>query len=662
MMYPTKSSIQRTSLIAATLLLCWMPTPSAAENASTAIGSTLDNFSLTDYQGKEWTLDAFREKKAIVFAFIGTQCPLAKLYSAKLVELEREYRDRGIAFVAVDSNVRDSLAEMAGHSRKFGFDFAFLKDPAQQLADRLGVTRTPEVCVVDSQAKIRYRGRIDDQFGIGYSKEDVTKSELKEALNSVLEGRDVAIATSAASGCLIGRGPRDSVRVDESKPEAAVTYSQQVSRILQSRCVSCHRAGEIGPMELGNYEDASAWADMIVEVIDDARMPPWHASPLHGSFENDRRMPAEEIATIKSWVRAGAPRGDASLEPAPQKFVEGWQLPRQPDLIVPMGDKPYNVPANGEVKYQYFVADPKLTEDTWVNGMEIVAGNPSVVHHILVFVREKGSQKRGVGAERGFLVGYVPGTRAQAMPEGMAKRIPANSELVFQIHYTPNGTAQSDLSKVGFMIADAKTIRHEIQTTSSVQTDFRIPPRDGNFQTTAMQPEELPDCELLSMSPHMHVRGKSFKYTAVYPNGKREVLLDVPKYDFNWQTEYRLAEKKKLPSGTRIFCEAAFDNSVENLNNPDPNAWVYWGDQTYEEMMIGYFHISVPIDPNLGRAPEAKKAKAPSAPNPAQIFAMLDTDKDGKLLRDEVPKRMLPLFDKMDKNGDKILEQSELPK
>jgi len=293
--------------------------------------------------------------------------------------------------------------------------------------------------------------------------------------------------------------------------------------------------------------------------------------------------------------------------------------------------------------------------------MEIVPGNRAIVHHILVFVRPKGTNRRGVEGDRGFLAGYVPGTRVEQMPTGMAKRIPANSELVFQIHYTPNGTAQSDLSKIGFWVADPKTITHEVQTTSSIQTAFRIPPNNADYKIDAMQPEDLPECELISMSPHMHVRGKSFRYTAVYPDKSREVLLDVPKYDFNWQTDYRLTDRKKLPKGTRIYCEANFDNSTNNLNNPNPNAWVSWGDQTYEEMMIGYFHISVPIDPNLGHAPEIKKERPPR-PTPAQIFAILDTDQDGKVLKSEVPKQIEPFFERLDTNGDGVLEQSELPK
>lgn len=624
-----------------------------------SIGTQVADVRLTDAYGKEWSLADFKSKKVVVLAFLGTQCPLAKLYSAKLVAMEQQYRSKDVAFIAVNSNVQDSLAEMAAHARKYAIAFPFLKDPSQQLADGTGATRTPEVCVIDQDQRIRYRGRIDDQYGIGYTKDAPSKTELLDAIESILNQREIAATSVPAPGCLIGRAPRDSKT--EGSP-VSITYAQHISRILQSRCVSCHHEGEIGPMDLTNYDDAAAWADMIAEVVDDRRMPPWHASPDHGIFENDRRLPDEEILAIQTWVKAGAPRGDASLEPEPQKFVAGWQLPTQPDLVVAMRDKAFDVPASGDVRYQYFVADPNLSQDTWVNGMEIVAGNPSIVHHILVFVRDKGSNKKTLNAERGFLAGYVPGTRVQMMPTGMAKRIPANSELIFQIHYTPNGTAQTDLSKIGFWIADAKSITHEVQTTSSVQPELKIPPRESNYKTSAMQPEDLPECELLSMSPHMHVRGKSFRYSAIYPDGRKEILIDVPQYDFNWQTEYRLKDRMKLQAGTRIFCEASFDNSDGNLNNPDPNAWVYWGDQTYEEMMIGYFHISVPIDPSVGKAVELKKSSGPKRPSPMQIFTMLDTDQDDRLLKSEVPKQLIPTFEKLDKNGDGILEKSEVPK
>jgi peroxiredoxin/mono/diheme cytochrome c family protein len=621
------------------------------------VGKSVPASQWTDFQGREWKSSEFSKKKATVYAFIGTQCPLAKLYSTKIVELEKTFRDKDVAFVAVDPNVQDSLSEMAAHARKFGIEFPFVKDPNQQWADALGVTRTPEVCVVDANGKLVYRGRIDDQYGIGYTREKPTIHNLTDAIERTLEGREIAEPVTKAPGCLIGRG---SSNRKTSESTESVTYADQVSRILQQRCVSCHRADEIGPMDLSSYDDASAWADMILEVVNEGRMPPWHAAPDHGKFSNDRRLSQEELDILNRWVQQGTPRGNPEKEPAPLKFTTGWQLPREPDIVIPMSTKPFAIPARGEVRYQYFTADPKFTEDKWVHGMEIVPGNRAVVHHILVFVREK-KEGRGqqLGAERGFLAGYVPGTRVEMMPEGMAKRIPANSELVFQIHYTPNGTEQTDLSKVAFWYADPKTITHEVQTTSSVQTQFRIPPREANYRTVAMQPEELPESQLLSMSPHMHVRGKSFRYTAVYPDSKREVLLDIPNYDFNWQTEYRLADRKPLPEGTRMFCEAVFDNSEKNLNNPDPTSYVTWGDQTYEEMMIGYFHIAVPIDPTTGKAKAISKSR-PKRPNAERIFDALDADGDDRLLRAEVPKNLLPVFDNLDKNGDKILERSEL--
>ena len=555
---------------------------------SRGLDAKLIPFELTDAQGREWKSDELLGTKGTVVAFLGTQCPLAKQYTYRLNELEREFRDQGIRFVAIDANVQDSLAEMAAHTRRFGMEYPFLKDPSQDVADHLGVTRTPEVCVIDSERVLRYRGRVDDQYGIGFAKDQPVHEELKEALNAILESKEVAVPTTPASGCLIGR-----VAKKPSQESPKVTYAEHVSRILQARCVSCHREGDIGPMDLSRYEDAAAWADMIVEVTQDRRMPPWHASPEYGHYANDRSLNEEELGTIEAWVRSGTPRGNPEAEPELLKFTDGWLLQKTPDIILPMRDKPFDVPAKGEVRYQYFLADLKNTEELWVNGMELVPGNREIVHHILVFVREKGSRRGDLGGARSFLVGYVPGTRAEMMPEGYAKRIPANSELVFQVHYTPNGIAQQDLSKVGFILADPAKITHEVITTSAVNPGFRIPPRDANYRTTAMLPERLPECELLSLSPHMHVRGKSFRYTLVYPDKRREILLDVPNYDFNWQTEYRLKEKMALPKGTKIFCEAVFDNSADNLNNPDPNSWVKWGDQTYEEMMIGYFHYAV---------------------------------------------------------------------
>lgn len=544
----------------------------------------------TDFQGKDWAWSELAGEKGTVVVFLGTQCPLAKLYTPRIEELSTKYAKSGMRFVAVDPNVQDSLAEMGAHARKHQLTIPFIKDPDQSLADLLGATRTPEVCVLDTNAELRYRGRIDDQFGIGYAKEKGTASELIDAIEAILSGRDVPTALTAAPGCLIGR-------VHHKKSDAAtgvpITYAEHVAPVLQAHCVSCHREGDIGPMALSTYEDAAAWADMIVEVTQNRTMPPWHATQDHAKFANDRTLSEKELSILEQWATGGTESGDLQKVAKPIAATSGWLLSKEPDLVIPMSEEAYRVPKEGTINYQYFRADVGNDKDLWVRGLEILPGARDVVHHVLVFVAPKGARKRDLGGARTFFAGYVPGTRAELMPSGYAKRIPANSELVFQVHYTPNGTATEDLSKLGLLFTDEQSVTHEVVTTSAVNLRFSIPPGAANHAVTATLPEKLPECELLSFSPHMHVRGKSFKYTIVYPGKRREVVLDIPHYDFNWQTEYRLASPIQVPAGTRMRCDATFDNSDGNLNNPNSKAWVSWGDQTYEEMMIGYFHYAV---------------------------------------------------------------------
>jgi len=544
----------------------------------------------TDFQGKDWAWSELAGEKGTVVVFLGTQCPLAKLYTPRIEELSTKYAKSGMRFVAVDPNVQDSLAEMGAHARKHQLTIPFIKDPDQSLADLLGATRTPEVCVLDTNAELRYRGRIDDQFGIGYAKEKGTASELIDAIEAILSGREVPTALTAAPGCLIGR-------VHHKKSDAAtgvpITYAEHVAPVLQAHCVSCHREGDIGPMDLSTYEDAAAWADMIVEVTQNRTMPPWHATQDHAKFANDRTLSEQELSILEQWAAGGTESGDLQKVAKPIAATSGWLLSKEPDLVIPMSEEAYRVPKEGTINYQYFRADVGNDKDLWVRGLEILPGARDVVHHVLVFVAPKGARKRDLGGARTFFAGYVPGTRAELMPSGYAKRIPANSELVFQVHYTPNGTATEDLSKLGLLFTDEQSVTHEVITTSAVNLRFSIPPGAANHAVTATLPEKLPECELLSFSPHMHVRGKSFKYTIVYPGKRREVVLDIPHYDFNWQTEYRLASPIQVPAGTRMRCDATFDNSDGNLNNPDSKAWVSWGDQTYEEMMIGYFHYAV---------------------------------------------------------------------
>jgi peroxiredoxin len=619
---------------------------------SPVLGRTISELTAIDWQGREHKLADYQANPILIVAFLGTECPLVKQYVGRLAELREKFKADGVEIIGVDSNVQDSLEDITAFVRRQKIEFPMLKDAGGKLAEHFGATRTPEVFVLDSARLVRYYGRIDDQYGIGYVKKKPEVEDLANAVSELLAMGKVSQPYQAAPGCRIGK------HRSASQTEGAheVTFSKQIVRLLQDHCVECHRQGEIGPMDLTSYEEVVGWAEMIQEVVHQGRMPPWHASPNHGVFANDRSLSEAEVKMIDQWVAAGSPEGDRADLPEPKTFIEGWQLPRQPDLIVEMADKPFQVPARGDVRYQYFRVDPGFKEDKWLSAAEILPSNRAVVHHVLVFVREKGSFE-GLDGERGFLVGYVPGTRVAPYPEGLAKRIPAGSELVFQVHYTPIGTPQEDITKLGLIFADPKSVTREVTTTSAVQVRLNIPPGDANYKTSATTPEELPESELLLMSPHMHLRGKAFRYTLLNPDGTKEILLDVPEYDFNWQTAYWLKEPRKIPQGSKMYCEAVFDNSKENLNNPDPTARVRWGDQTYEEMMIGYFDIVTP----RSAARESGKSK-PRIPLELLEGAAKRWDKNGNgiLEKDEVPARWQSLMERLDRNGDQQIDATEL--
>jgi hypothetical protein len=391
----------------------------------------------------------------------------------------------------------------------------------------------------------------------------------------------------------------------QPQADSDVTYSRQIARIFQDHCVSCHRPGEIGPFSLTSYDEVVGWAAMIREVVSEQRMPPWHANPKHGAFINDARLSDEEKSLIDRWVEAGAPEGDQAELPPPREYVTGWQI-GEPDMVVYMREEPFDVPAKGEVRYQYFVVDPGFTEDKWVQLAECRPDNRAVVHHIIVAVvppeAQGGRRRGGLNLENDWLVATAPGARPLLLPEGLAKRIPAGSKLVFQMHYTPNGTAQQDRSCVGFVFADPATVKKEVRTDKAANPRFNIPPGADNHKVEATRRFES-DTLLLAMFPHMHLRGKAFRYTAIAPDGQKEILLDVPRYDFNWQNTYELAEPRLMQKGSQLFCEAWFDNSEDNLANPDPTQSVRWGDQTWEEMMIGYF-AATPAEQDLQVKPK----------------------------------------------------------
>ena len=404
--------------------------------------------------------------------------------------------------------------------------------------------------------------------------------------------------------------------------QAAPTFSRDVAPIFYDKCVGCHRPGEVAPMSLITYRDVRPWASAIREKVTTRVMPPWHADRQYGSFRNDLSLTQREIDTIAAWVKAGASEGNPSELPALPKFPDGWQI-GQPDQVFEM-QADYQVPATGTIDYQYFEVPTSFTEDKWMQAGEVRAGDRAHVHHIIVYVREpKASNRPNVVAVRpiipagqaiapapvrapgtqgparsaapgggdAMLVNWAVGEDAPVYLPGTAKRIPAGSTLIFQVHYTTNGKPGSDRSRIGLIFAKEPP-RQEIRTGIIANPVFTIPPGAANHEVEA-EATFSDNVRVWTMHPHMHLRGKDMTYTAIYPDGRSEVVLQVPKFDFGWQTDYWLSEPLTLPKGSKLHVRAHFDNSTANRSNPDPTKAVRWGDQTWEEMMIGFFTYTV---------------------------------------------------------------------
>ena len=383
---------------------------------------------------------------------------------------------------------------------------------------------------------------------------------------------------------------------------ATPTYSKDVAPILYKHCTVCHRPGDIAPMSLLSYEDTRPWARSIRGQVARGLMPPWHATQPQGTFLNDRRLTAADRETLIRWVDGGAPKGDPKDLPPSPKFSTGWEI-GTPDMVLSMS-KEFEVPASGTVPYQYFEIPTNFTEDKWVQAIEVRPGERSVVHHVLVFSREPGGARTPAFVpvvpklppdrrNNNPLIGTTaPGTNATVFSPGTALRIKAGAVLRFQVHYTTSGAATKDRSSIGMIFAK-QAPQQEIQTSAFVNPMFVIPPGAENHQVdSAIQFKE--DCHIWGLIPHTHLRGKSWEYRLVYPEGRTEIVLSVPKYDFNWQTYYLFSKPLAVPKGARLEATAHYDNSTKNASNPDPKAAVRWGDQTWEEMQ--YTGIAYSID------------------------------------------------------------------
>ncbi len=593
------------------------------------IGDTVPNsHSLRDLRGNSRQLHDFGGHKAIVLVFVGTECPISKLYIPSVLELEKRYRDKKVQFLAVYPNEQEDFDQMAAHAYDMGVPFPVLKDEGQKLAALAGAARVPTVAVLDDKFKLCYRGRVDDRYGSSARRKEATRADLAQALDEVLAGKAVSVAETEVDGCLVSRSRKAPMKTD-------VTFAKNVAPILQNHCQACHREGQGAPFGLMNYDDAVAHAEMIREVTTERRMPPWQADPRYGHFSNDRRLSQTELDTLTAWIDTGLKRGDDKDLPKPVAWPEGWAHGK-PDMILTMPEE-YDVPADGVVDYKNWIIETNFKEDKWVRMAEGKPGTPGVIHHIVVYIMHAGQRDaRGPNGTFAILVGWAPGDLGLVCPPDTALRVPKGAKLRFEMHYTPNGKAVKDRSSVGITFAD-KPPKYEMLISEFANMSFEIPPNEQNYKAEAAFRFRA-DARILSFAPHMHWRGKDYYYEAIYPDGRKETLLSVPRWDFNWQNVYRLQEPLKVPKGTLLHSVAHWDNSVNNQFNPDPKKKVVFGLQTWEEMMVGFVSY-------VWERPETAEelAKTPQSPSD-QFFDRLDTNGDGFITPDELPAQLKPLM------------------
>ena len=423
---------------------------------------------------------------------------------------------------------------------------------------------------------------------------------------------------------------------------AAITFHRDVEPILQAHCQSCHRPGEIGPMPLLTFADTRKWSAAIKEAIALKRMPPWYADPAANQhYKNDSSLSPADAATIRDWIAAGSPEGSPKDAPPPRPFTEGWGI-GAPDMVVDLPE--YQIPANGAGEYTYVILPTRFTKDTWVSASEIRPGNRALMHHSFLFVRTPGSkwfagypvgryfvpdarpgtEKRNSDGDRTAegsradeqLAGYVPGEEPTALPPDTAILVKAGSDFVLQVHYTTNGKSGSDKTRIGLVFAKKPPAQRAFFEGVS-GSRFVIPPGDPNYSSTASITLAT-DVHLLAAGPHMHLRGKAMEMRAFYPSGESETLFSVPRYDFNWQQLYEFPSPKLLPKGTRVEIRAVFDNSRNNPFNPDPEASVRFGEQSWQEMMIGFVTLQISPDADLDNLFEHRR-KPPVPPEAAPL-------------------------------------------
>ena len=597
---------------------------------SSATGASLpqvDNFTLLDHTGTTQELYYQRDAKAVVIMVQGNGCQIVRSLLPDFKALRDDYSAQGVRVVMLNSNLQDTRAAIAREAQEWEIDIPIMHDRTQLVGRSLALTRTAEVLVIDPRNwNIVYRGALNNRVDYERQKTEASKPYVRNVLDSLVAGERVDYQEVPSSGCLIN--------FPDAAQDQHISYVEDVAPILEDNCVMCHREGGIAPWAMSEYRMIQGFAPMMREVIRTRRMPPWHIDPEVGRWKHDAGLSDAEASTLVRWIEAGARRGDGE-DPLPLiKHPEAeWPL-GEPDLIVTV--PAFDVPATGEVDYQFPWVENPLDEPVWVVAATVIPGDTQAVHHVLLGTADTAPEDDDYeGVFQNFIMGYAPGNESGFMPEGTGVHVPVGGVYLFQMHYTPYGRATTDQTRVGLYFADSdKPPENFLRQHVVLNPRISIPPGAPHHSESAYF-EFWDDAIIYSLVPHAHYRGKSSRFDLVYPDGERELILSVPNYDFNWQRTYTLATPKPVPAGTRIVHTTVYDNSENNVGNPAPNAQVQWGLQSADEMLYG--SVAYTWVNESSSAPTHSNARA----DIAQWMGFTDIDMNGRMDRDELHQRLL---------------------
>jgi hypothetical protein len=556
----------------------------AGSAQAVSVGSRVDNFRLLDHEGQSHELYYLSDMKAIVLMTHQVDCRASAGAVTALNTIRDQYRPRGIEVFMLNSTRGDVRDTVRKESTRISNSVPVLLDSLQLIGESLNAVTAGEALVISPQNwKLEYRGAVDG---------------VAPALDALMSGASVPRSSRPVGGCKVSL-PETARR----SAHAQISYATSIAPILRDNCVTCHREGGIGPWQMSGYPMVRGFAPMIREVLRTQRMPPWYADPHYGVFSNDRSLTAQETTTLVHWIEAGAPRGkgDDPLQKQP-KVASSWQL-GTPDYVIEI--PAFDVPATGTIPYQRPVVKNGIGRDVWVTAVEFAPTDRTVVHHVLAGLTGSRPADRNAALDSLSSLGaYVPGDVPHAYPTDTATFISEDVDFLFQMHYTATGRAVQEKTRVGLYFAKQPP-KYPLRNTVLADPGLRIPPNTKAHTVWTTRTFDR-DVLIYTLTSHAHVRGNGAQFFAQYPDGTKETLLSIPKYDFNWQTTYELTTPKRLPKGTTLNYSTTYDNSAQNKANPDPTIEVRWGQQTWEEMLYGDVRFRYPEE---NAVPEQQGAK-----------------------------------------------------